>query len=91
LRTGLILSLERETLKREETAIGKPQVRQMVEYRKISIKKELADAVEKLIGANQEYGYRSIAAFLEDATRRRIEEIRYMNNTARGQSFRNKK
>jgi len=66
-------------------------VRQMVEYRKISIKKELADAVEKLIGVNQEYGYRSIAAFLEDAARRRIEEIKYMNNTVRGPGFRNKK
>jgi len=66
-------------------------VRQMVEYRKISIKKELADAVEKLIEANREYGYRSIAAFLEDATRRRIEEINYRNSTARGSGFRNKK
>ena len=63
----------------------------MVEYRKISIKKELADAVEKLIEANREYGYRSIAVFLEDAARRRIEEINYMNNTVRGPGFRNKK
>ena len=84
-----IFPLGRETLKREKTAIGKPQVRQMVEYRKISIKKELADAVEKLIEANREYGYRSIAAFLEDSARHRIEQLQ--NNTVRGQSFRNKK
>ena len=47
----------------------------MVEYRKISIKKELADAIERFVKANPEYGYRSIAAFLEDSARRRMEEI----------------
>lgn len=46
----------------------------LVEYRKISIKKELADAIEKLIKANPEHGFRSIASFLEDAARHRIEE-----------------
>jgi hypothetical protein len=47
----------------------------MVEYRKISIKKELADVIEKFVKAKSGYGYRSIAAFLEDAARRRMEEI----------------
>jgi len=47
----------------------------MVEYRKISIKKELADVIERFVKANSGYGYRSIAAFLEDSARRRMEEI----------------
>lgn len=47
----------------------------MVEYRKISIKKELADVIERFVKANSGYGYRSIAAFLEDSARRRMEAI----------------
>jgi len=47
----------------------------MVEYRKISIKRELADAIERFIKTNPEYEYRSMAPFLEDRARRRLEEL----------------
>lgn len=52
----------------------------MRKYRKISMKSELVDAVEKIINERLEYGYRSIAGFVEDATRRRLEELRAYRN-----------
>lgn len=45
-------------------------------YRNISMKTELADAIEDYIKAHLELGYRSLAQFLEDSSRRRLEELR---------------
>ena len=45
-------------------------------YKNISIKNEFAEAIEKFIRQNPQLGYRSIAAFLEDSSRRRIEELK---------------
>lgn len=47
----------------------------MPEYTNISIKKEFADRIVKLIEANPDLGFRSIAQFLEDAARRRLEKL----------------
>ncbi|MEM4727204.1 MAG: hypothetical protein QXD04_02990 [Candidatus Bathyarchaeia archaeon] len=47
----------------------------MSEYRRISIKKELLDSVERYIYRNPDHGYRSLAEFIEDAIRRRGEEL----------------
>lgn len=47
----------------------------MVEYRKISIKKELADVVEEFIDRNPHFGFRSIAEFVEDVLRKRAESL----------------
>jgi len=44
-------------------------------YRNISIKKELADIIEQFIESNPDFGFRSIAQFLEDAARERLEQI----------------
>lgn len=44
-------------------------------YRNVSIKTEFADEIEKFINANPRHGYRSIAQFLEDAARRRLEDL----------------
>ena len=45
-------------------------------YKNISIKNEFAEAIEKFIRQNPQLGYRSIAAFLEDSSRRRLEELK---------------
>ena len=45
-------------------------------YRRVSLKKELVDAIEVFIHENKEYGYRSIANFVEDAIRRRSEQLK---------------
>jgi len=46
----------------------------MGKYRVVSIPSELIKQVEKIVDFKQ-FGYRSIAEFVVDATRRRIEEI----------------
>ena len=45
-------------------------------YRTVSMKTEFADALEQFIRANPQYGYRSLAQFLEDSSRRRLEELK---------------
>lgn len=45
-------------------------------YKNISIKSEFADSIEEFIKQRPQLGYRSIAAFLEDASRRRLEELK---------------
>ncbi|MDH5786747.1 MAG: hypothetical protein OEZ40_00445 [Candidatus Bathyarchaeota archaeon] len=45
-------------------------------YKNISIKSEFAEAIEQFIKENPQFGYRSIAAFLEDSSRRRLEELK---------------
>lgn len=45
-------------------------------YRNISIKKEFADAIEQFVNTHPQYGYRSIAQFLEDSARDRLETLK---------------
>ena len=45
-------------------------------FRNLSMKKEFADSLEEFINENPQHGYRSIAQFLEDAGRRRREELK---------------
>ena len=45
-------------------------------YRRVSLKKELVDVIEVFIKEHPEFGYRSIASFVEDAIRRRAEQLR---------------
>jgi hypothetical protein len=47
----------------------------MPKYRNISIKTEFANSIEQFIRANPQFGYRSLAQFLEDSSRRRLEEL----------------
>lgn len=44
-------------------------------YKNISIKTEFAETIEEFIEEHPRLGYRSIAAFLEDASRRRLEDL----------------
>ncbi len=46
------------------------------EYKAISIKEEFALTIEDFIHEHPELGYRSIAQFLEDASRRRLELLK---------------
>jgi len=50
----------------------------MTPYRVISIKREFADIVEKFVKENPHFGYRSIASFMVDATRQRLENLGVM-------------
>jgi len=45
-------------------------------YKNISIKTEFAEAIEEFVKNNPRYGYRSIAQFMEDAARKRLEELK---------------
>ncbi len=44
-------------------------------YTKVSIKRELLEYIEIFIKQNPELGYRSLAQFVEDAIRRRADEL----------------
>ncbi len=44
-------------------------------YVKVSIKKELLEPVGEFIKENPQLGYRSLAQFIEDAIRRRADEL----------------
>lgn len=46
------------------------------EFKSFSIKEEFACSIEDFIRAHPEFGYRSIAQFLEDSSRRRLEELK---------------
>lgn len=46
------------------------------EYKKISVKEEFAQEIENFIYQYPSLGYRSIAQFLEDSARRRLEELK---------------
>jgi hypothetical protein len=46
------------------------------EYKAISIKEEFAQSIEDFIGEHPTFGYRSIAQFLEDSARHRLEELK---------------
>ena len=46
------------------------------EYKAISIKEEFAESIEDFIYGHPSLGYRSIAQFLEDSARRRLEELK---------------
>lgn len=45
------------------------------DFKSFSIKKEFAENLEDFVKAHPELGYRSIAQFLEDSARRRLEEL----------------
>jgi len=56
-------------------------------YKNISVKTELAETIEKFVRENPNYGYRSIAQFMEDAARKRLEELRALGVPPRFGSF----
>ena len=45
------------------------------DFKSFSIKKEFAEKLEAFIKTHPELGYRSVAQFLEDSSRRRYEEL----------------
>lgn len=47
----------------------------MAKHRRISLNTNLINKIEKFIHDNPDYGYRSIASFVEDAARRRAEQV----------------
>jgi hypothetical protein len=57
------------------------------EYSKISLKKEFMNKIEQFIKEYPEHGYRSLAQFIEDAVRRRAEELRVFELTPRFRHF----
>jgi len=44
-------------------------------WRKVSVRAELVEKIEKLIDARPDLGYSSVADFVADAIRRRLEEV----------------
>lgn len=46
------------------------------EFKSISVKEEFAEDIESFIYQHPSLGYRSIAQFLEDSARRRLEELK---------------
>jgi len=46
-----------------------------VRYKTVQIPAEMYEAIKRGIKANPHLGYRSVKAFVEDAVRRRIEEL----------------
>lgn len=53
------------------------------EYSKLSLKKEFMEKIEQFIKDYPEHGYRSLAQFVEDAIRRRSDELRVFQLTPR--------
>jgi hypothetical protein len=51
-------------------------VSKKLEFKSISIKEEFAESIEAFVKEHPEFGYRSIAQFLEDASRRRLEDLK---------------
>lgn len=45
------------------------------QYKNVSVKSEFAEEIEKFVDSHPQLGYRSIAQFMEDASRRRLEEL----------------
>ena len=45
-------------------------------YKNISVKNELAELIEEFVKNHPQFGYRSISQFMEDAARKRLEELR---------------
>lgn len=46
------------------------------DFKSVSIKEEFAESIDEFVKEHPELGYRSIAQFLEDASRRRLEELK---------------
>ena len=59
----------------------------MTSYVKPSLKKELLDMIQKFILDYPEYGYRSLSQFVEDAVRRRADELKVFELTPRFSDF----
>jgi hypothetical protein len=51
------------------------------EYSKLSLKREFMEKVEQFIEDYPEHGYRGLAQFVEDAVRRRADELRVFQLT----------
>ena len=49
-------------------------------YRTVRLPEELVNEIERVIKKHKKYGYRSIAEFVAEAVRRRIEEIEKEEN-----------
>lgn len=52
-------------------------------YVKVSLKKELMETIRQFIHDYPEFGYRSLAQFVEDAVRRRVETLEACHRLAR--------
>ena len=48
-------------------------------FRTISVKTELANKIEEFVKGHPEYGYRSISQFMEDAARKRLEQLEVLS------------
>lgn len=57
------------------------------EYTKINLNKDLADLLRRFIEDYPEYGYRTLGQFVEDAVRRRMEELHVFELTPRFNHF----
>ena len=57
------------------------------QYKNISVKTELAETIENFVEENPSYGYRSIAQFMEDAARKRLEELNALGTLPRFEHF----
>jgi len=56
-------------------------------YIKPSLKKELMQKIQEFIDEYPEHGYRSLAQFIEDAVRRRADQLRVFEFTPRFRHF----
>jgi len=52
-------------------------------YAKVSLKRELTEIIDQFIREYPEYGFRSLAQFMEDAARRRAEDLHVFELTPR--------
>ncbi|MBS7659602.1 hypothetical protein KEJ28_02785 [Candidatus Bathyarchaeota archaeon] len=57
------------------------------EYTKINLNRDLAELLRRFIEDYPEYGYRTLGQFVEDAVRRRMEELHVFELTPRFSHF----
>ena len=51
----------------------------MVDYRNVKIPNGMIEEIEKLMESHKELGYRTVAEFVIDALRRRMEEFKKLS------------
>ena len=56
-------------------------------YTKINLNRDLADKIEQFIREYPEHGYRTLGQFVEDAVRRRAEDLHIFDLTPRFEHF----
>ena len=56
-------------------------------YTKVNLNRELADKIEQFIQDYPEHGYRTLGQFVEDAVRRRAEDLCVLELTPRFEHF----